>query len=119
MVQGARVQEVLFEGDRAVGVRVKVTPGWEQDLYARFVVDASGRRCVLASQLGLKQKDPLFNQFAIYSWFEGVEPNPPGTEGMLFLHFLCMERAWAWQIPLRNGLTCLNSPGTINRDYRG
>src|SRR5262245_29827793 len=23
---------------------------------------------------------------------------------MLFLHFLAMERAWAWQIPLRNGI---------------
>jgi FADH2 O2-dependent halogenase len=104
VVQGVRVQKVLFDGDRAVGVQAKVTDGWEHELFGRFVVDASGRRCVLASQLGLKRKDPFFDQFAIYSWFKDVEPNPPGYEGMLFLHFLGLERAWAWQIPLRNGL---------------
>jgi hypothetical protein len=45
---------------------------------------------------------PIFNQFGIYSWFKGVEPNPPGYEGFLFLHFLGLERCWAWQIPMRN-----------------
>jgi FADH2 O2-dependent halogenase len=98
------VQEVLFDGDRAVGVRAKVADGWEKDIFARFVVDASGRRCVLASQLGLKRMDPNFNQFAIYSWFKDLAAPRPETEGMLFLHFLGLERGWAWQIPLRNGL---------------
>jgi flavin-dependent dehydrogenase len=104
VIQGAQVQNVIFEGDRAVGVRVKVADGWEQEVYAPFIVDASGRRCLLANQLDLKKKDPVFNQFGIYSWFKGVEPNPPGYEGFLFLHFLGLERAWAWQIPMRNGV---------------
>jgi flavin-dependent dehydrogenase len=68
------------------------------------IVDASGRRSIIGAQLGLKHKDPEFNQFAIFSWFEDVEPNPPGHEGFLFLHFLGLERAWAWQIPMRNGV---------------
>ena len=34
-----------------------------------------------------------------------MEPNPPGFEGFLFLHFLDLERSWAWQIPMRNGIT--------------
>lgn len=104
VLQGVNVQRVLFDGDRAVGVRAAVADGWERDLSARFVVDASGRRCMIANQLGLKRKDPHFNQFAIYSWFRGVEPNPPGYEGFLFLHFLGLERAWAWQIPMRGGV---------------
>lgn len=126
VVQGARVQEVLFDGDRAVGVRAKVTEGWEQDLFARFVVDASGRRCVLASQLGLKKKDPLFNQVGIYSWFRDLEPHPAGYEGMLFLHFLDLDQAWAWQIPMRNGMSSVGvvvhkkdfrRPGTTNEEF--
>jgi FADH2 O2-dependent halogenase len=60
---------------------------------------------MIANQLKLKRKDPVFNQFAIYSWFRGVEPNPPGFDGFLFLHFLDLERSWAWQIPMRNGVT--------------
>jgi 1H-pyrrole-2-carbonyl-[peptidyl-carrier protein] chlorinase len=104
VVQGVRVEKVLFEGERAVGVQAKVISGWEQELIAKIVVDASGRRCLLASQLGLKRRDQFLNQFAMYSWFKNVEPHPPGTEGVIFLHFLGLERAWSWQIPLRNGL---------------
>lgn len=104
VLQGVSVQRVLFEGERAVGVRVRVDDGWDKDLYARVIVDASGRRCMIAKQLGLRKKDPTFNQYAIFSWFKGVEPNPPGYEGFLFLHFLGLERCWAWQIPMRNGI---------------
>jgi FADH2 O2-dependent halogenase len=96
---------VNFDGERATGVRVELTDGWERDVTTRFVVDASGRRCFLQNSLKRRQKDTLLNQFCIYSWFRNVEPNPPGYEGMLFLHFLDLERCWAWCIPLRGGLT--------------
>ena len=76
VLQGVNVERVLFEEGRAVGVRAKVSDGWERDLRARLVVDASGRRCFLAKQLGLRQTDPHFNQFCIYSWFDGVKPMP-------------------------------------------
>lgn len=104
VVQGVNVKRVLFDGGRAVGVRVSATDGWERDLSATVVVDASGRRCLLAKQLGLRQKDAEFNQYSIWSWFRGVKPAPPGYEGMVIFHFLGLERAWAWQIPLRNGV---------------
>jgi FADH2 O2-dependent halogenase len=117
VLQGVSVQEVLFEGDRAVGVRARVADGWEHDIRSRFVIDASGRSCVLATQLGLKVKDPVFDQLALYSWFKGVEPNPPGTEGMIFLHFLGLEQAWSWQIPLRNGV-CSVGIVTTKRQFK-
>jgi flavin-dependent dehydrogenase len=104
VLQGVSVQKVLFSGDRAVGVRARAADGWERDLRSRFVIDASGRSCILATQLGLKVRDSAFNQLGMYSWFKGVEAGPPGTEGMLFLHFLGLEKGWAWQIPLRNGI---------------
>jgi 1H-pyrrole-2-carbonyl-[peptidyl-carrier protein] chlorinase len=103
VLQGVAVREVLFEGGRASAVRLRVLDGWERIVRARVAIDASGRRCLLANQLGLKRKDPWFNQFSIYSWFQEVEPSPSGFEGFLFLHFLGLERAWAWQIPLRWG----------------
>ncbi len=104
VLQGVAVRQVLFEDGRAVGVVAEVTRGWQREIRAPVVVDASGRRCLIASQLGLKRKDPLFNQYAVYSWFRGVEPAPAGYEGFLFLHFLGLERAWGWQIPLRDGV---------------
>lgn len=118
VLAGVRAARVLFdEHERATGVRAVVADGWERDVRARFVVDASGRRCLLANQLGLRGKDPDFNQFAVYSWFRGVQPNPPGTEGMILLHFVGWERAWVWQIPLRGGIT---SVGVVadKRDFK-
>lgn len=104
VVQGATVQRVLFEGERAIGVRVELSGGWEEDVLARVVVDASGRRCFLANQLGIRRKDPDFNQFSIFSWFRGVKPHPPGYEGFVFFHFLGLERAWGWHIPIKDGV---------------
>lgn len=117
VLQGATVQRVLFEHGRAVGVSVRVGDGSSQQIRARLVVDASGRRAVLANQLGLKRKDPAFEQFAMYSWFKGVAPNPPGYEGYLFLHFLDLNKAWAWQIPLRDGV-CSVGIVTGRDDFR-
>src|SRR5439155_16699547 len=54
VVQGMNVKRVLFEGERAVGVRVETADGWEQDLRAPIVADATGRRCLIANQLKLK-----------------------------------------------------------------
>jgi flavin-dependent dehydrogenase len=103
VLQGVRVQEVLFEGDRAVGVRAKVADGWERDLRARVVVDASGRRCFLAGQLKMKTKDRSFNQFCIYSWFDGVKPPPERYDGFTLFYFIGLNQAWSWHIPLRGG----------------
>lgn len=103
VLQGVKVKTVLFEGDRAVGVRAQVDDGWERDLYAKVVVDASGRRCLLANQLKLKQKDPNFNQFCIYSWFEGVKEPPERNKGFTLFYFIGLNQGWSWHIPLRNG----------------
>src|SRR6187200_2258355 len=40
--EGVRVHDVLFEGDRAVGVRIKDDGGTFRDVQAKVVVDASG-----------------------------------------------------------------------------
>jgi FADH2 O2-dependent halogenase len=110
VLQGVRATRVLFDGERAVGVTAQAGEGWERDLTARFVVDATGRRALIPTQLKLKRKDQAFNQFCIYSWFRGVQPNPPGYEGMLFLYFLDLPNSWAWNIVLRNGV---NSIGVV------
>ncbi|HEX2030145.1 MAG TPA: NAD(P)/FAD-dependent oxidoreductase [Actinomycetota bacterium] len=109
VLQGVRVQQVLFEDGRAVGVRAKVADGWERDLRAKVVVDASGRRCLLASQLKMKKKDANFNQFCIYSWFEGVKQPPERLDGFTLFYFIGLNQAWAWQIPLRGGKTSMGA----------
>jgi flavin-dependent dehydrogenase len=103
VLQGVKVRHVIFEDGRAVGVRVQVADGWERDVYAKYVVDASGRRCLLANQLKMKHNDPTFNQFCIYSWFEGVKLPPERLAGYSLFYFLGLNQAWGWQFPLRQG----------------
>ncbi len=102
VLQGVKVANVLFEDGRAVGVRAQVSDGWERDLRAKVVVDASGRRCLLATQLGMKKKDPNFNQFCVYTWFTGVKPPPERLRGFGLFYFLGLPKGWAWQFELRD-----------------
>lgn len=107
VLQGVKVKNVIFEDGRAVGVRAAVDDGWERDLYAKVIVDATGRRCFLANQLGMKKKDNSFNQFCIFSWFKGVKEPPKRYEGFTLFYFIGLNQAWSWHIPLRNGVTSM------------
>jgi flavin-dependent dehydrogenase len=40
---------------------------------SRIVVDASGRHTLLGNQLKLKARDPVFDQYAIHTWFGGYD----------------------------------------------
>src|SRR5688500_19282663 len=54
--EGVRVHEVLFEGDRAVGVRIKDDEG-VREVRAQVVVDASGQNGLLMKKLRLRARD--------------------------------------------------------------
>jgi ABC-type nitrate/sulfonate/bicarbonate transport system ATPase subunit/flavin-dependent dehydrogenase len=114
VVEGAHVTGAEFGPDGAAcGVRVRFGGGGEERvLRGRVVVDASGRGTVLGSQLKLKRNDPLFDQFAVHSWFEGVDRGPAETADHIHLHLLPRPRAWAWQIPISAALT---SVGIVTR----
>jgi FADH2 O2-dependent halogenase len=105
VLQGARVERVEFGDDGfAKGVRIK-QDGREKLLRCRLVVDASGRGTVIGSQLRLKRNDPLFNQFAVHNWFEGVDRGVTETADYIHIHVLPMPRAWAWLIPIDGSVT--------------
>src|SRR5690242_474819 len=66
--QPARVLEVLFEGERAVGVRVQEEGGPPRDVRAKVVVDASGQSMFIASKFKLRKWDPVLNKGAIWTY---------------------------------------------------
>ena len=104
VLQGVAVKDVLFEGDRAVGLRCDVA-GERTDIPARVVVDASGRKSVLGTKLHLRERDPIFNQFAVHAWYEGVDRGEGSSSDFIHIYFLPATRAWAWQIPITNSVT--------------
>ncbi len=104
VAEGAAVREVLFDGGRASGVRCSVQ-GRPQEISCRFVVDASGRSSLLGHQLKLRRHDPLFNQFAVHAWFDGVRRGHGETADFIHIYFLPVRRGWAWQIPITEKIT--------------
>ena len=62
-----RVLEPIFEGDRAVGVRLQTADGARRDVSAKVVVDATGQQTLLASRLGLKVVNPNLRKAAIWT----------------------------------------------------
>ena len=111
VLEGARaIDAELSEGGAAVRVQ---EDGRERVLRARLLVDASGRGTFLGSKLRIKRNDPELRQFAVHGWFEGVERGPAEVADWIHLHVLPGPRAWAWQIPIREGVT---SVGVVTGD---
>jgi len=103
--QGVGVNEVLFdENDFANGVRFSVA-GKDYELPAKFVVDASGRNSILGTQRHLRQKDPIFNQFAVHGWFENLDRGTTESADYIHIYFIPAERGWVWQIPINDKVT--------------
>src|SRR5213595_3481149 len=55
--EGVRVLDVLFDGERAVGVEVQAEDGSRQTVRARVVVDASGQSTLLQNRFKLRRWD--------------------------------------------------------------
>lgn len=105
VIQGVSVNEVLFdENDFARGVRISIS-GHDMELPARFVVDASGRNTLLGGQRGLREKDPIFRQFAVHAWFENLDRGTGETAEYIHIYFIPVERGWVWQIPITDAVT--------------
>jgi FADH2 O2-dependent halogenase len=76
-----------------------------------MVVDASGRRTLLGKQLKLYKADPVFNQYALHTWFEGydrsVMARNEAQRDFIFIHFLPLTNTWVWQIPISDSVTSI------------
>ncbi|MEA5577341.1 NAD(P)/FAD-dependent oxidoreductase [Anabaena sp. UHCC 0451] len=102
--QGARVNRINFPENDYPQIVVSVE-NEVIETQVRLVVDASGRRTLLGSQLDLKVKDPVFNQFALHTWFEGYDRGISDKKDYIFIHFLPIANTWMWQIPITETIT--------------
>lgn len=107
--EGVAVRDVNFDGpfpeiryqmgQREIGCRV------------RIVADASGRRTFLGNRLKLKLKDEVFDQYAIHTWFDGLDRTATMGKGStqkgdyIYVHFLPISNSWVWQIPITDTIT--------------
>jgi flavin-dependent dehydrogenase len=97
--QPARVLEVLFDGQQAVGVRVQDENGSESEVRAKVVVDASGQSTLLQNRFKLRLWDPVLNKGAIWTYWEGAYRDTGQDEGATLVIQTPNRQGWWWYIP--------------------
>ena len=97
--EGVHVLEVLFEGDRAVGVAVKDADGTRREIRARVVVDASGQAALLQNRFKLRVWDPILNKGAIWTYWQGAYRDSGRDEGATMVLQTDNRNGWFWYIP--------------------
>lgn len=102
--EGARVLEVLFEGERAVGVRVQFEDDSTREIRCRVVVDASGQSSMIMSRLGLREWDPVLKKAALWTYWKGAQRDQGRDEGATVVLQTRGKTGWFWYIPLRNDI---------------
>src|SRR5438552_372608 len=100
--EGMRVLEVLFAGERAVGVRLQDENGNEREVHARVVVDASGQSSLITSRLKLRDWDPVLKKAALWTYWEGAFRDTGRDEGATLVLQTKGKNGWFWYIPLHN-----------------
>jgi 1H-pyrrole-2-carbonyl-[peptidyl-carrier protein] chlorinase len=116
--QGVRVLKADFADPELVTLNCRMGPK-NVPFTARMVVDASGRHTFLGRQLKVKTPDPVFNQYAIHTWFEGLDREAlavtPGKSDYIFIHFMPIRDTWVWQIPITDTVTSI---GVVTQKQR-
>jgi flavin-dependent dehydrogenase len=114
--QGVSVKDVILEGGRVVGVRAE-TPAGSEEIFARAVVDATGRDSLLSRRFGWKERDPELNKVAVWSYFKGAKRDPGLDEGATTVAYM-PEKGWFWYIPLHSDVVSVGVVGEPSYLYR-
>src|SRR5216684_4937999 len=117
--EGIRVHDVLFEGERAVGIRIKEGEGPLRDVHARVVVDASGQNGLLMNRLRLRVWDPTLNKGAIWTYWEGAYRDTGRDEGATLVIQTPNKQGWWWYIPQHNNMVSVGVVAPFEYLFKG
>ncbi len=113
-----RVLDILFEGERAVGVEVRDADGRQRQVRCDVVVDASGQSSILINKLGLRISDPVLNKGAIWSYFEGAYRDVGKDEGATLVLQTEQKKGWFWYIPQHNDIVSVGVVADFEHLFR-
>ncbi|MCC7084225.1 MAG: tryptophan 7-halogenase [Pirellulales bacterium] len=117
--QGVRVLEVLFEGQRAVGVRIQADDGQQREVRADVVVDASGQSSMMMDRLKLRTWDPLLKKAAIWTYWKGAQRDTGKDEGATLVLQVKDKKGWFWYIPLHDDIVSVGVVGDCDYLLKG
>jgi flavin-dependent dehydrogenase len=116
--EGVRVHDVIFEGDRAVGVRIKDGEGF-REVRAKVVVDASGQNGLLMNRLNLRIWDPILNKGAIWTYWENAYRDSGKDEGATLVIQNGNRQGWFWYIPQHDNIVSIGIVAPFDYIFKG
>lgn len=102
--EGVRVMDVLFDGDRAVGIKVAQEGQAAEEFRAPVIVDASGQSSMIINKLNLRVSDPQLNKGAVWTYYEGARRDAGIDEGATTVLSLQGKEGWFWYIPMHDNI---------------
>ena len=114
-----RVLDVLFEGDRAVGVKLQDGGGKTREVHARVVVDASGQSSLIASKFKLRVADEKLKKGALWAYFEGARRDTGRDEGATLVLQTQGKQGWFWYIPLHRNIASVGVVAAFEKLFAG
>ena len=117
--EGVRVLEVLFDGQRAVGVRIRDEQGADRTVHAKVVVDASGQSGLLQNRFKLRVWDPVLNKGAIWTYWEGAYRDAGRDEGATLVLQTADRQGWFWYIPLHDDIVSVGVVAPFDDLFKG
>ena len=117
--EATRVLDVLFDGDRAVGVRIQREDGTTEEIRAKVVVDASGQSAMLQNRFKLRLWDPVLNKGAVWTYWEGAYRDTGRDEGATLVIQTPNKQGWFWYIPLHNDVMSVGVVAPFDYLFKG
>jgi flavin-dependent dehydrogenase len=117
--EGVRVHDVLFDGDRATGVRIKGDDGAFRDVPAKVVVDASGQNGLIMNRRNLRVWDPILNKGAIWTYWEGAYRDSGRDEGATLVIQNGNKQGWFWYIPQHDNIVSVGVVAPFDYLFKG
>ncbi len=117
--EGVRVLDVVFDGDRATGIRIQRPDGSTAQVNAKVVVDASGQSGMLMNRLKLRIWDPVLNKGAIWTYWEGAYRDSGRDEGATVVLQTESKDGWFWNIPLHNNRVSIGIVAPFDYLFKG
>jgi flavin-dependent dehydrogenase len=111
--QPCKVADVVFDGERAIGVMVQDEDGGRHELRAPVVVDASGRGSMMASHMRSRSRLQGLEQTAVFAHYLGVPRAEGQAEGDI--RIVVFEHGWIWIIPFQGEITSVGM--VVSREW--